>query len=127
MKENQVLLFRQLSRAVWGEVQAETEDGFECLTHRLHLHELELLAGEVSYIQIETSSLLVQNLPSEYLPDLPKRISAHLSGDKLFGRYGTVRSIDSGSPGDHAKTPSNVKVNYSSPVESSLALLVISS
>lgn len=125
MRENHLLLFRRLDRAVWGETLAEAERASESVAQKLRREQLTRLPGEVSFAKVDLTTLLVYGLPAEYLAENPNADKNLLKQEKLFGRYGTVRKVELLAGTASRKHTTFLKVFYTSPLEAALALLVL--
>lgn len=78
--------------------------------------------GDVSFVQIDLSALLVSHIPQEYTPLKVK--DPKLLGKKGFGRYGHAVGIEDLSASIGGKQVASAKVNFTSNLDAAISLLV---
>lgn len=125
MKENQVLLFSRLSRSLLEETVKEAETSRQNFTERLRKSFENRHPGEVSYIQLDLNTVIINGVPLELLDGRCKLSEQKLFGPKYLGRFGHLKNIEDLNGSLTNKTKGQVKVTYSTSIDASLCLLVV--
>ena|SRR3990167_7636512 len=122
MRDNHVNNFRKLTQDAFQELLGTHSREKGTFLDDIKRQYEDKHPGDVSYVQIDLSSLLVSHIPQEFTPLKVK--DPKLLGRKGFGRYGHPTGIEDLSTTSGSKQVSNARVNFSSNLDAAISLLV---